>query len=104
MLRDSRIEIIIVNKNLVFTYLDIRYNPGYPFDKSILPGFNIVPELPLMGLLKVDDTLWYVDTQNDLPYNLATTWAILTPIMIEWFNIRFEDKFGKINNILPTKL
>jgi hypothetical protein len=52
-----------MNKNLAFTYLDIRYNPGFPFDKTILPGYLEMPKEALMGFVKTDKVLWYMDSE-----------------------------------------
>jgi hypothetical protein len=93
-----------MNRNLAFTYFDIRYNPEYPFDKTILPGYQTLPEEPLMGLIKTEDVLWYLESEKDLPKYLATTWDVITPILIDWFNIRFGEKLGVITQVFPARI
>lgn len=93
-----------MNRNLAFTYLDIRYNPGFPFDKTILPGFPKMPEEALMGFIKTDEVLWYMDSEADMPKYLASNWEVITPILIDWFNERFGGKFGLINQVLPARV
>jgi len=93
-----------MNRNLAFTYFDIRYNPEYPFDKTILPGYQTLPEEPLMGLIKTEDVLWYLESEKDLPKYLATTWDVITLILIDWFNIRFGEKLGVITQVFPARI
>lgn len=93
-----------MNRNLAFTYLDIRYNPGFPFDRTILPGYSTPPEEPLIGLIKTEDVLWYLESEKDLPKYLATSWEVITPILIDWFNIRFGQKFGFITQVFPARI
>ena len=88
-----------LRRELVFTYLDIRYNPNYPFDKSILPGTPTKPTDTLTGFVKTDEFLWYFDSEKDLPQFLATDWETLSPIFVEWYNDRFSEKHGRIKEI-----
>lgn len=93
-----------MNRNLAFTYFDIRYNPGYPFDRSILPGYPTPPKEPLMGFVKTDEVLWYMDSEFDMPKYLASDWDVITPLLIDWFNDRFSDKFGIVSKVLPARI
>lgn len=88
-----------LRKELVYCFLDIRYNPDYEFDKSILPGTPSKPKDVLSGFVKTQEYLWYYDSEKLMPSFLGTTWENLKPIFIDWYNDRFSKTYGKIINV-----
>jgi hypothetical protein len=88
-----------MNQNLAFTFLDIYFNPGFSFDKTILPGTTYCPIDPLNGFVKTDDILWFSLSQMNIPLYLNTTWEVLKPIVVDWFNDRFSERFGMVHSL-----
>jgi len=88
-----------MNNALVFTFLDIHFNPKFPIDGSILPGTTYCPIEPLMGFVKTDDIIWFSKGQMNLPYFLNTTWEVLKPIVVDWFNKRFSGTLGEAREL-----
>ena len=49
-----------MRKEVVFTYLDLKFIPNYPVNRSILPGFPTNPNDILEEFIKTDNNLWLV--------------------------------------------
>ena len=55
-----------MRKEVVFTYLDLKFIPNYPVDRSILPGFPTNPNDILEEFIKTEHILWIPKSQKDL--------------------------------------
>jgi hypothetical protein len=88
-----------MNQNLAFTFLDIYFNPGFSFDKTILPGTTYCPIDPLNGFVKTDDILWFSLYQININFYINKKLEVLKPIIVEWFNNRFSEKFGVVHSL-----
>lgn len=88
-----------MRKEIIFTYLDLKFIPDYPVDKSILPGFPTKPKDILEGFIKTENILWVPSAQKDLPKYLNFSWETFKPLFVEWFNQRFSELEGPIDEI-----
>ena len=88
-----------MRKEVVFTYLDLKFIPNYPVDRSILPGFPTTPNDILEDFIKTEHILWVPKSQKDLPKYLDLSWENFKPLMCEWFNERFSQEHGKIEDL-----
>lgn len=88
-----------MRKEIVFAYLDLKFIPNYPVDRSILPGFPTKPYDILEGFIKTENILWIPKTQKELPKYLNSNWDSLKPLMCEWFNERFSKEYGEVEEL-----
>lgn len=88
-----------MREEIVFTYLDLKYNPDFPVDRSVLPGFPTKPTDTLVGFVKTMDILWYFPSEENLPKYISMTWDSLKPVFIKWYNLRFGAEHGTVSNI-----
>jgi hypothetical protein len=92
-----------MRKEVIFSYLDLKYNPDFPVDRSILPGFPSKPKDVLQGFVKTENVLWFFESEKNLPTYLGTNWDGLKPVMVEWFNNRFSKEHGEIVEIFSIE-
>jgi hypothetical protein len=53
----------------------------------------------LEEFIKTEHILWIPKSQKDLPKFLNLNWENFKPLMCEWFNERFSQEHGKIEEL-----
>jgi hypothetical protein len=53
----------------------------------------------LNGFVKTEDVLWFSPSEMDIPLYLNISWEVLKPIIVDWFNNRFSEKFGVVHSL-----